>query len=60
MKKLKKKKYKTLKMNISNAREERYIAILGRRYDMPRAKLSRLVIKALKEIIAMETENPTP
>ena len=55
----KKKKYRVnLKMNISKDREEIYIAALRRRYDMPRSKLARLAIKAIKEIVAIETENP--
>ena len=58
MPKKKKYKYRTLKWNLSDIRWEKYLAILRRRYDRPRSGLARLALMALKEIIAMETENP--
>ena len=59
MKNPKPKKYDILKMNISRERKEKYLAILQRRYNLPRSGFARLVLRALKEIIAIETENPT-
>lgn len=59
-KKKRRTRYQIVKLNLGSARRRIYLETLRKRYGRPKSGLSRLIICALREVLALEQQGIPP